>query len=135
MKNASPEILQLNFYFENGILFLILVISALISARTFFSVALLWGILFMLNEAPLRLGKIPVLCSLLNAIALLSVALIGFTTFGGPMIGFPPKWILIILGVGFVVGVINENINPAKRQWFLLCLIPLSFFLLYSVVT
>lgn len=122
------------FYWENGLLILILLISALISARTFFSSALLWGLLFMINEAPLKLGKIPFLGSLLNAMAVLSVAFIGFTTFGGPMIGFPHKWILTILTATFIVGVLTEKMSPLKRQWLLFCLLPLSILALYSAI-
>jgi uncharacterized membrane protein YiaA len=85
-----------NYSFRNGILFVLLLVSSLISARTFFSVSLCWGLLFLLYEAPLRLNSVPVLNSLLKAMCMLAVSFIGFTTFGGPMIGYPP---LVILGI------------------------------------
>jgi hypothetical protein len=82
--------------FRNGVLLVLLLVGSLISARTFFSVSLLWGLLFLLYEAPLRLDTVPVLNSLLKAMAMLAASFIGFTTFGGPMIGYPP---LVILGI------------------------------------
>lgn len=134
LKKNSSDSMQTLFYWENGLLFFILLISALISTRTFFSATLVWGLLFMINEAPLKLGKVPFLGSLLNAMAILSVAFVGFTTFGGPMIGFPHKWILTILTTAFFIGILAEKVNPDKRQWIFLCVLPLSLFLAYSAI-
>ncbi|MCE3228980.1 MAG: hypothetical protein K0S32_3531 [Bacteroidetes bacterium] len=91
------------FSSQNALLFFLLLISALISTNTFFSVSLLWGLLFLLFEAPLKLNKVPVLNSLLKSMALLVCALMGFMTFGAPMIGFPVWCILGILMSSFVV--------------------------------
>lgn len=122
-----------NFYRENGILFLLILISSLISARTLFSTVLIWGILFLLYERPLLLVKIPFLNSLLKAMAALAVAFLGFTTFGAPMIGFPSKWLLGVLIIGFVEGTILNYVKPEKRQWCALVFLPLSLLFLYMI--
>jgi hypothetical protein len=121
------------FYWENGILFILLLTGSLISARTFFSTTLIWGLLFLLYESPLTLVKIPFLNSLLKAMAALAVAFLGFTTFGAPMIGFPSKWILGVLSIGLVEGTILNYIKPEKRQWVALTFLPLSIVLLFMI--
>ncbi len=85
---------------EKGRNFLIalgLGLGVAISVRVAFVVAVIWGILFLLNEAPLNLRRAPLLRNLLEAMALVAVALLGFSAFGGPMVGFPTKWLLALL--------------------------------------
>ena len=91
---------------KNGLVLLLLIITGMLSARIFFSAVLIWGLLFLLNEAPLALKKIPLLCNLLEAAIWLAAAFAGFCIFNAPMIGFPAKWIWIILAGGFVVQLI-----------------------------
>lgn len=86
-----------HYYLENGLLLLILILGVSISTFTLFSVSLLWGVLFMLNEKPLQLCDFPILNNLCYALIHLCASLIGFITFGAPMIGFPMEWILIIV--------------------------------------
>ncbi len=122
-----------NYYWENGILFLLILVSSMISTRTFFSTALIWGLLFLLYEPPLELVKISFLNNLLKAMAGLSIAFLGFTTFGAPMIGFPSKWILSVLVIGFIEGTILSFIKPEKRQWFVLIFLPLGILFLFII--
>jgi hypothetical protein len=91
---------------KNGLILLLLIVCCMLSDKIFFITALLWGLLFLLNEAPLELKKIPVLINLLEAMILLAAAFAGFCTFNAPMIGFPAKWILIILAAGFTGSII-----------------------------
>ena len=58
----------------------------------------IWGLLFLLNEAPLELRKVPILRNLLEVMALFGAGLAGFAAFGGPMIGFPKEWMMVLLG-------------------------------------
>lgn len=122
-----------NYNLENGILFISILISSLISTRAFFSTALIWGLLFLLYEPPLTLVKIPFLNSLLKAMATLALAFLGFTTFGAPMIGFPSKWILSVLIIGFVEGTILSYVKAEKRQWITFAFLPLSLLFLYMI--
>ena len=78
----------------NTLLSLILIIGLAISAKTLFLAALAWGLLFFLHEAPLYLKRIPILRNVLEGLFLLAAALLGFVTFGAPMIGFPTSWLL-----------------------------------------
>jgi hypothetical protein len=84
------------------LLTLILILGIAISAKTFFAVTLIWGLLFLLNEAPLYLRKIPLLGNLLEGMVLIAAALSGFSTFGAPMVGFPGYWLLAMLVVGTI---------------------------------
>jgi len=86
---------------KNGLVLLLLIITGMLSAKIFFSAALLWALLFLLNELPLELKRIPILCNVVEAMTLLAAAFAGFGIFNAPMIGFPAKWIWIILAAGF----------------------------------
>lgn len=86
---------------KNGLVLLLLMVSSMLSVKIFFSMALLWGLLFLLNDAPLELKKIPLLCNLLEAMIMLAAAFTGFCVFNAPMIGFPALWIFVILATGF----------------------------------
>ena len=94
-----------------GLLLLMIIISSMISAGTFFSTSLLWSIIFLSGQPPLYLKKIPVLRNLLTAILMLAAAFTGFCTFGGPMIGFPAAWISVILAGVFLAGSFTEHAN------------------------
>jgi hypothetical protein len=91
---------------KNGLVLILLMITAMLSVKIFFSAALLWGLLLLLNEAPLELKRIPILCNVLEALILLAVSLAGFCIFNAPMIGFPAKWIWIISATGFIASFI-----------------------------
>ena len=108
-KKAFETNSENNFYIENTLLLLLLLINALISAKTFFATALLWGLLFMLYEKPLRLIKIALLRNVLIAMLLVVIALFGFSTFGAPMVGFPKTIILLILSSGFIASLMLEK--------------------------
>ncbi len=111
IKKNDNEFSQ-HYYLENGLLLLMLVLGVSISTFTLFSVALLWGVLFMLNEKPLLLCDFSILNNLGFALTQLCASLIGFTTFGGPMISFPIKWIVIIILSGF-----SMSLARNKFKW------------------
>jgi hypothetical protein len=104
---------------KNGLVLLLVIITGMLSAKIFFSVALLWGLLFLLHEAPLELKKIPILCNVLDATTLLAAAFAGFCIFNAPMIGFPAKWIWIILAAGFAaslsITIWHKKKNTAQK--------------------
>lgn len=82
---------------KNILVLIMFIISCMISAKTFFTSALVWGLLYILNEPPLQLNSIPILRNILTGTIYLSAALVGFTTFNAPMVGFPPQWMLVLL--------------------------------------
>jgi hypothetical protein len=82
---------------RNGLMILIVGLGLAISERVFFAGMVIWGLLFLLNEAPLELRKAPILRNLLEVMALFGAALAGFAAFGAPMIGFPGKWMFVLL--------------------------------------
>ncbi len=104
---------------KNGLVLLLLIVSSMLSAKIFFSTALIWGLLFLLNEPPLELKKTPILCNVLEAMILLAAAFAGFCIFNAPMIGFPAHWILIILATGFagsiVITILRNKRNAAEK--------------------
>ncbi len=100
LQRGEADINRYNFI-KNGLVLLLLIVSCMLSAKIFFSTALLWGLLFLLYEPPLELKKIPVLCNVVEAMILTAAAFAGFCIFNAPMIGFPVIWILIILTAGF----------------------------------
>jgi len=100
---------------KNGLVLLLLIITGMLSAKIFFSAALLWGLLFLLNEAPLELKRIPILCNLVEAMILLAATFTGFCIFNAPMIGFPAKWIWMILAAGFAASLMI-TIWPKKKN-------------------
>ncbi len=83
-----------------------------ISERVVFVVAVIWGILFLLNEPPLSLRRAPLLRNLLEAIALLAMALLGFSMFGGPMVGFPMAWLLPLVLLQMLGGLFVDAGRP-----------------------
>lgn len=114
---------------QRGILLALLVIGAMISTHNLFTVAVLWGLLFLLYQAPLHLDRVPLLRQLLYALSLLTAALIGFATLGAPMVGFPPGFIFSILIPTTLIGIFTdlhphtrtlipwtENLSSSKRK-------------------
>ncbi len=106
---------------KNGLLLLIPIISFSISEFTFFIALLIWGLLFLTFEAPLKLFKLPGLRNLFIGMGCCSAALFGFTALGGPMIGFPKDWLLTIFILGFGISLIGEfsksrNLAPSPYQ-------------------
>lgn len=95
-------------HIKNGLVLIMLVISCMISAKTFFTSALVWGLLFILNEPPLKLSKVPVLRNIFTGMLFLSAALAGFCTFNAPMVGFPAQWILILLIISIPADIFIE---------------------------
>lgn len=96
---------------KKGLILFLLIISCMISVKTFFATALLWGIIFLLYEEPLRLVKVPVLRNVLGGMAMLAASFVGFGTFGAPMIGFPGVWMLVIFTGSFAAGFIIRKLN------------------------
>jgi hypothetical protein len=87
---------------RTGLMILIVGTGLAISERVFFGGMVVWGLIFLLNEAPLELRKVPILRNLIEVLILFGAALIGFAAFGGPMIGFPKAWIVVLLGAATV---------------------------------
>ncbi|MBL7912561.1 MAG: hypothetical protein JNJ41_15985 [Bacteroidia bacterium] len=134
-KDLNTNYFENVFYIENTLLLLILLISALLSARTFFTTALLWGILFLLYEKPLRLIKIPVLKNLLIAMAFVAINLLGFSTFGAPMVGISKHILLLMLSGVFVSSIMIEK-KDAKfvvKTLLTLCFLLSVFLFMYDV--
>ena len=105
---------------KNALVLLLLIITCMLSAKIFFSAALLWGMLFLLNEAPLELRKIPILSNVIESMICLAASFAGFCIFNAPMIGFPAIWILIILAAGFagsaVIALLQKKKSEAKKN-------------------
>lgn len=84
---------------ENLILLLMLLIGIAISGRILFSVMLLWGLMFLFYQPPLRLKDWPLVRSVLFALMLISVMLLGFVIAGRPMVGLRGQFLLNCGGV------------------------------------
>lgn len=116
LKKKATGFIQTNNYWENGLLLIMLVIGALISSRTFFAITLIWGLLFMLNEAPLYLERIPVLRNVLYGMVYTAISILGFSTFGGPMVGFPHASLFAILFIGSLLSFFTERVNRIVKM-------------------
>ncbi len=107
----------------NGLFFLILAIGAMLSPRLFFVSTLIWALLFLRGEPPLRLDRVPVARNLLVGMLFVGAALFGFVALGGPMVGFPGPWILCLLAVGSVSGLFADlgraggDVVPWLESW------------------
>lgn len=106
---------QLNLY-KNGLILLMLITTSLLSDKIFFSTALIWALLFLMNEPPLELIKIPVLGNLLEAMILLASAFAGFCACNAPMIGFPTGWLWILLATGFIASITAGLIRKQRNK-------------------
>lgn len=98
---------------RNGLLLVLLVTGFAISERVLFGTMVVWGLIFLLHEEPLRLRQVPVLRELVEALALLACALVGFAAFGGPMVGFPKTWLAALVGGGFTGSLL---VNAIRRR-------------------
>lgn len=102
---------------RNGLSLLIGLIGLAISQRMFFMVAVVWGLIFLQNERPLRLRNAPMLRNMLEAMTVLAAALAGFVAFGGPMIGMPGEWIGAVALLGFLSSLVRE-FQRREQDWF-----------------
>lgn len=109
---------------SNTLLLLILIMGISISTKTFFVVALTWGLLYFLYESPLNLKKIPLLRNILEGMVFIAAALVGFSTFGAPMIGFPSTLLLYLLMSAIIGSLLIDvlKIGFKHQQYLLLCL-------------
>lgn len=90
-----------NFNFSNGILAMVICSAVCISFHAFFSSLIIWGSLFVTQEKPLRFGRVPYIGSLFRSVTVTGYLLLGFMTFGAPMIGIPTNVILLTLTCSF----------------------------------
>jgi hypothetical protein len=87
-------------------------IGLAVSQWAAFVVAVIWGILLLLNEPPLNLRRAPLLRNLLEAMAVTAVALLGFAAFGGPMVGFPTEWLIPLIAAQAIGALFTDVGRP-----------------------
>jgi len=92
-----------NFNFSNGILTVTVCCAICISFHALFASSIIWGSLFVTLEKPLRFGRVPYIGSLFRSITVTGYLLLGFMSFGAPMIGIPTKIILLTLTCSFSI--------------------------------
>jgi hypothetical protein len=131
LQHAKENITHAIPSIHNGLLRLAFILCVAISFRALFPVAVIWGLLFLLNEDPLNLRRTPLLRNLLEAMALFAAALAGFGAMGGPMVGFPTNWMLPLLLVPVFVGIALDEIGAlsSRKQWILLGCMPFQILL------
>jgi hypothetical protein len=100
-----------NFTVQNGLLLVLICVSACISFHTLFAVMLAWGMLFFLYEKPLRFTNIPYLSFLFQACLMCAYLLIGFMAFGAPMIGMDGNVIFFTLTISFSIYLVIFYLN------------------------
>lgn len=93
--NHSKSLFSFNK--SNFFLILIVIVSWSLSPYVFFLCSVIWGLLFLLYEAPLYLHKVFLLKELLSGLALTAIVLLGFVYFKAPMVGFPMSFIIAFL--------------------------------------
>lgn len=96
-----PQLESHRFYVQNGYLILALLSAMCISFHTFFATVILSSMLFFLHERPLRFYHLRWLSPLFQSILTCGFLLLGFMTFGAPMIGIPKIVILLTLSISF----------------------------------
>lgn len=107
------------------ILGILAVICAMIDSKSLFLMVVIWGLLFLLNDATLALKNIPILRNIMEAMTLIACTLFGFCTFGAPMIGFPSQYLLVLWiatsigGLFTEIGRRNIDIFPWYNSWHL----------------
>ena len=99
----------------NALVLLIVVISGFTGARFMFVCMVIWGLLFLLNEKPLQLRRVPLVSNLLESMVLCTAALAGFAAFGAPMVGFPFPTLLAMFTGMFVAGAVMSWIQNAAK--------------------
>jgi hypothetical protein len=87
--------------FQNSLIILLFAISTFLSFQTLFALFLVWSINFILFEKPCEFYKFPWLSSILKAFLTLAIVMLGFISFGAPMVGFNKLHILAILILSF----------------------------------
>lgn len=118
-----------NYYLQNSSLILVMSTSSIVSAKCFFSAMVIWALLFLLFEAPAYLSRIPVLSAVLQSMILAAFMLLGFTTFGGPMVGFDPRLLVFIFCMNCLLIFLNEKgfIQFSSRYYYVVLFLYLIF--------
>jgi hypothetical protein len=98
-----PDISPRRFNVQNGLFAVLLLTGWCISFHTCFAVLLSWGLQFMLYEEPLRFIRFGWLSLLLQTCHSATFLLIGFMTFGAPMIGIPVVVLTVALIGSFLI--------------------------------
>ncbi len=94
-----------------------LVIGFALGEHVVFVVAVIWGLMFLLNEPPLNLRRAPLLRNVLEVLLLAAFALLGFTAFGGPMVGFPLSWLVLLTLVQFLGSLFLDQSRRDDAAW------------------
>ena len=92
-----------NFTVQNGSILVLICIGSCISFHTLFATLFTWGMYFFLYEKPLRFTNIPWLSPLFQAGLMFGYLLIGFMSFGAPMIALDNGVIFYTLTVSFSI--------------------------------
>lgn len=117
---CAPTASNASYTLENAWLIWIMVCSLAISYRTFFVALLIWGLLFLNYETPLRLYRLKFLNTCLSALVLMAFALCGFVSFNAPLIGFPAPLLLGGLLIALVcIGLIDYKPRALWLRWVL----------------
>lgn len=104
------------FYLKisKGILVLLLIMCGMIGTKSLFLIAVIWGLLFLMNDVTLLLKQIPILRNSMEAMVLMATTLFGFCSFGAPMIGFPSNWLIVMLIATSIGGFFTEITKSNK---------------------
>ncbi len=92
-----------NYHKQTALFFLVFFTSSCVSFYTCFASMIVWGLLFFLYEAPLFFYRIPFLLAFFNALLTVSILLMGFLSFGAPLIGIPTNLLFYLLITSFSV--------------------------------
>ena len=106
------------FALQNGLFLVLLSTSACISFYTCFATLIVWGLLFVLFEKPLRFKQIPLLSALFQAGVSVGFLFVGFLTFGAPLIGFPTLLLFLALLISFSIHLTIEYLLKPKTTNF-----------------
>lgn len=117
---SSETIETRNFNITNGLGVICLIVAFAISDKVLFSVALIWGIQFMLYAAPLELAKVPILRNIFEGLGFAAMLLLGFESFGGIMVGLPKHILGGIIGLGIAFSLVEESSSNVRNSfpWF-----------------
>jgi hypothetical protein len=89
--------------YQNSLIVLLFSISALLSFQTLFALFLVWSINFVLYEKPCEFYKYKRFSSILKSFLTLAIIMLGFISFGAPMVGFNKLHIFFILIFSFSI--------------------------------
>lgn len=104
-----------SFRLRNAMLVILMLIQLLISEHLFFIGMLIWGLLFLLYESPLKLSQFKV-GSILQGILFAAVTLSGFCAFRAPMVGFPKLILLVIIAFGVGLYLLADWLKSPSKQ-------------------